>query len=335
MISLQAKIWRGVALVLPLLGPLAPAWGGNLDGGPAFMDPSRTVSMPEEWHQRPITPPPGVGQVDLVVNLDQQIHHQLRPVVEEFASRNQVRIHLAEGTCGLSAGALVRKEADVVGFCCPPGDIDRLPGVRYHSLGIAAIALITHPANPLDNLTLQQAREIYRGQAYYWSEFKDAGGRAGHAIPITTIGRLHCKQRPGHWRLLLDNGDLFSPRMQEVGAIPDMISQVASIPGSLGYETLVNLMRYRDKGQVKLLHLNGFAPDDRKALASGLYPLYRAFYLTTWAGAPDWDKPLAHRLVEELRRVFATQGEEFGVVGVEELRKEGWRFHEDELVGGP
>lgn len=326
----------GWAVVLGLMvGVGWAAHQGDPDAGQAFGDPDRVMEMPEEWHQRPIRSARGTdGRADLIVNLDQQIYHQLAPGVEAYARQNNLKIALSEGTCGISAGALIRKEADLVGMCCPPGDIDRLPGLRYHTLGLAAIVLITHPSNSIGNLTLEQARDIFRGRVFRWSELRDANGRPGPDQVITTIGRLHCKQRPGHWRLLLDHADLFSPRMQEVGAIPDMLMQVANTPGAVGYETLAHVMRYRGQSAVKRMTLNGLDPADTDALAAGLYPLYRAYYLTTWE-TPALANPHAAGFVRYLREAFGRQRAQFGIAPTEALRRQGWRFKGDELVGEP
>ncbi len=57
--------------------------------------------------------------------------------------------------------------------------------------------------------------------------------------------------RAGHWRLLLDNEDLFGPRLHKVEAMPDMISRVARNPAAIGYETQWVTAYYRQKGNAK------------------------------------------------------------------------------------
>ena len=77
------------------------------------------------------------------------------------------------GPCGISRGLLFRKTVDIGGFCCPPGRTDRLPGLRFHTLAIAAIALFVHPDNTIEDLTLSQARDLYRGEITDWSRLVD------------------------------------------------------------------------------------------------------------------------------------------------------------------
>jgi|Deesub1362A_J573_1020465.scaffolds.fasta_scaffold00171_61 hypothetical protein len=302
--------------------------------GPAFTDPSRVVEMPDEWVRRPIRHSPSLGDFDLVVTLDQHLFTPLRPLIDRYARMNKLRIFINEGTCGISAGMLVRKEVDVGGFCCAPGLNDRLPGLRFHTFGIDAIALIVHPENPIDNVTLTQARRIFMGEIHRWSELKTSTGERGPDIPIQPVGRLHCKLRPGHWRLLLDNEDLFSADLLEVGAIPDMISQVASNPGAIGYEVIWNTIRYREMGRVKVLRIDGYSPLDHDALVSGRYPLYRVYNLTTWQGRGVED-PRAERLVQYLLGQAEKVSKGHNIVPASRLKEAGWRFRGDELVGEP
>jgi phosphate transport system substrate-binding protein len=195
------------------------------------------------------------------------------------------------------------------------------------------VAVIVHPDNPVVDIDIRQARELFNGKFYRWSEIKDLGGRRGQNIRVEAIGRLHCKLRPGHWRLLLDNEDLFSPNLTEVGTIPDMISLVARMPGAIGYEVPLMVDRYAKQGKVKILRLNGVAPE-APALAAGRYPLYRTLNLTTWEG-----KTVENGKAEELVRQLLKEAEglegKHGFVPAAALKRAGWKFKGDELVGEP
>jgi len=316
--------------VIALLGLIKESNPLNLRG-PAFTDPSKTIEMPDEWIRQPIRHAPLLKGYDLVITLDQHLFTPLRPLIDRYARRNRLRIFVNEGTCGISAGMLVRKEVDVGGFCCAPGETDRLPGLRFHTIGIDAIALLVHPENPIDSLTLEQARRIFMGEIHRWSEIE---AYKGSDTFIQPIGRLHCKLRPGHWRLLLDNEDLFSPSLLEVGAIPDMISQVASTPGAIGYEVIWNTIRYKKNGKVKILRINGISPLDQDALINGRYPLYRVYNLTTWYGE-GLTNPEAERLIQYLLKAVENLSREHNIIPASRLRKAGWKFKGDELVGEP
>ncbi len=242
--------------------------GGTYAGeiaGNAFSNPALTWQMPPGWELQTVRPEAAAANADLVVVLDQQLHPPLLPLIKAFATEHHLEIAVSAGTCGISAGLLSRKAADVGGFCCPPARSDRLPGLRFYTLGIAAVALITTPRAPVDSLSLQQARSIFGGEVTDWSALANRNSHE-RPRPIHPIARLHCKLRPGHWRLLLDSEELFSADLLEVGTIQDMVTSVSRDPLAIGYETLWMVRQYANAGRVKTLRLNGFGPTTKRPL---------------------------------------------------------------------
>ncbi|MBE9562184.1 MAG: substrate-binding domain-containing protein, partial [Proteobacteria bacterium] len=254
------------------------------------------------------------------------LYPALLPFIQEYAKQNKLDIAVQEGTCGTSAKALKDKIADIAGFCCPPSENDRLTGIKFHTLGIGSLALMVNPKNPVNNLTFNQVQKIFQGSIFRWSDVN------GSKKMIQVLGRLHCKQRPGHWRLILDNEDLFSPRMSEVSTIPDMISEIANNPATIGYETLMMSDHYKSKGEIKALSIDSIAPTDDKKLLSGEYPLYRTFNVTTWESKPNIEaQKLVKYFIEQIKNVES----KYAIVSVQELRAAGWKFKDDEIIGEP
>ena len=297
----------------------------------AFSDPDYVVGMPDGWRNK-VMP---IDKNKLVVSLDKQMYLVLEPYIKKYAQEHNLTIDVFDGTCGNSAGMLRRKMVDVGGFCCPPNTSDRLPGLRFHTLGITAVSLLVHPGNKIDNITLDEARDIFRGEIYRWSELTRPNGHPGPDVRIQTIVRLHCKTRPGHWRLLLAKEEFFSIRAKEVGLVYDMNLNIASNPMAIGHAAWwLALSAYKDKGRVKTLKINGHDPGDLDALTIRGYPLYKSFYLTTWDGE-GMRKPHAQELTEYLEKVINNQGRNYGIVSVSKLKQAGWKFKGDELVGHP
>lgn len=313
------------------------AQDGNISpsgiAGPAFTDPLQIMEMPEEWKTRPVRYDSDASGADLVISLDQQMYPAFAPLILEYAKEHNVKIVIYDGTCGLTAGKLSKKTVDIGGYCCPPGLIDRLPGLRFHTIGISSLALIVHRNNPVSAVTLEQARDIFMGESFRWSELTAADGSRGPNAPIQPVGRLHCKLRAGHWRLLLDNEDLFSPNLIEVGAIPDMISQIAGNRHAIGYETLGMIRRFDQNGNVKVLRIDGVDPDDESGLLSGAYPLYRTYSLTTWENESA-KNPLAQKVVEYVLKKADYVDRKFGLIPASLLRKADWGFTGSELTSG-
>jgi len=332
------KQWKNktsvpVLCMIFLCGPLAttlPATA-NADShrGPAFTDPEHKETMPGSWLDKSIQYEKLPANTDLAITLDQHLYPALLPLINRYAKQHKLQVAVQEGTCGISAGALLDKKVDIGGFCCPPGKTDRLPGLRYHTLGIAALALIVEQDNPVDNISLQQAQDIFQGKLGDWQEVT---GNASQ--PINTVARLHCKNRPGHWRLILDNEDQFSAATREVSTIPDMIGATAGTKNAIGYETLWMTQQFSSQGQVKAMKIDGISPYDNKALSAGKYPFYRTYNITTWTDE-TLRKPHAEQLLAYIYQHFNEVETRYGLVPSTSLREAGWKFSNDELVAAP
>jgi phosphate transport system substrate-binding protein len=307
-------------------------------GAPSFTDPDVLSKVSKGWNNKPITYNKLHADADLVVALGQQSYPLFHELIQKYAKKNNLKIVVKAGTCGITSGRLRKKSADIGAFCCPPSQSDRYPGLKFHSLGISPIALIVHPDNPLTNVSTAQAREIFQGGTKRWSELK-ATETSQFKHLIKPIARLHCKIRPGHWRGLLKNEDQFSPRLFEVGVISDMLSQVSRNTGAIGWEVPIMISYYRDKGLVRMLKIDGHAPTDLQYILTGKYPFYRSFSLTTWS--PTKNKKsnekskLALKLVRYLQKHIETIHKDISYVTPSQLRKAGWRFKGDELIGEP
>jgi len=299
----------------------------------AFTNPTVVASMPDEWVKQGIRYETE-QTVDLALTLDQQLYPILMPFIQEFAAREQIKIAIEEGTCGVSAGALARKTVDMGGFCCPPGDIDRLPGLRFHTIAIGALAVITNPLNNTKDLSLAKVRELFGGQISHWAGVPTSGFRKDHSSPVQAVTRQHCAPRPGHWKLIISDKEKFSPTALGVSAINDMLNAVAKYPFSVGYETLWHIKGHADSAKVNILTVDGVNPHDLHAVAAGRYPFYRVFNVTTWEG-PEVQDPMADKLVAYMLANSERIRPMTGLVTADTLRDNGWQFVGNELTGGP
>jgi len=88
------------------------------DRGIAFSDPTHVEEFPEQWIKQPIRYKKLPENTDLAITLDQQLYPALVPFIKQYARQHHLRIAVSEGTCGISAGALLDKAVDIGGFCC-------------------------------------------------------------------------------------------------------------------------------------------------------------------------------------------------------------------------
>lgn len=323
-------------IVLLLLGTSVSAVEQTPESlqGPAFLDHTYIVPMKQEWVDKKITHDEKNQGADLVISLGQHSYPALHEFIEGLAEKRDIKIKIEQGSCGKSAKKNKRKEIDIGAFCCPPMKGDRLPGLKFHTIGITALAFVTHTSNPLKNISSVEAQNIFRGEYVAWSEVPAAQKIDFSAGAIQPVVRLHCKKRPGHWRHLLKNEDLMSPRLYEVGVIPDMIQQVANDKLAIGMETVFMLDVHKKHGEVNVLTIDGHHPSQDDFVLNGEYPIYRTLNLTTWQGEGGNYK-LAAEIVEEIKQYIETNGAQYGIIAPSKLKKSGWQFHNDELISEP
>jgi len=305
---------------------------------PTFSDPDSLAIVDKDWKNKPFKHDKSHTAADLVVALSQQSYPIFHELIRDYAKKKQLNIVVKPGTCGITAGRLRKKSVEIGAYCCPPAKSDRLPGLKFHSLGISPIALIVHPDNPLTNITSEQARAVFQGTSTQWSQVDQQQTNNFQQL-IKPIARLHCKVRPGHWRGLLNNENQFSPRLFEVGVIPDMISQVSKNTGAIGWEVPMMVSFHQNKGRVKMLKIDGYEATDLNYVLSGKYPLYRSYSLTTWENKSGnkniKTKTQAKELVHYLRQHIEKIHSEITFIPPSQLRRAGWKFRGDELIGEP
>ena len=319
-----------LGLALALSGQ-AHAGEDPLRGKPFFDNRDKVVSMPADWVAKDIVHEKALQDADLVITLNQDTYPALKDEVDRYAKANGMKIVMHSGTCGTSAGKLMNKTINSGAFCCPPGDTDRLPGLEYHTIAITAVAVVVNGQNPQDNISLDEARDIFRGKLRHWQDLKSLNALNA---PIATTARLHCKTRPGHWTLLLAKQEHFSPTLKEVGVIPDLVAKVAREHNAVSIETPFMVKTFSKPGEVKLLKIDGHAPTDVAYVASGKYPFYRTFNMTTWrhdSGKREQTLKLIHHLRDFIERNYQRSS----LVPVSMLKAAGWKFSGDELVGEP
>ena len=299
--------------------------------GKAFTKPSYIVPLPDEWQKKPIKYPASFGPVDIAVALNQQLFTHLEPLIREYGKKKDLKIKIVDTTCGSAAGHMFNKEVDIASFCCPPGKIDRLPGIRFDTLGIHPVAFFVHPDNPVDGVNLRQLRQIYQGDIENWSAL------GGSHKKIDVAGTLHCKKRPGHWKLLLGHEDDFGPNFINIG-MDDSVKRPASNPQIISFESVLTAQRFwRDvnvtKSKIKAIKINGYSPENVNHLLAGNYPLYRVFNLTTWEGSAVENSDAQDLVSYLIEKVEKTRKDEF--LSAAKLKKAGWKFYDNELIGEP
>lgn len=149
-----------------------------------------------------------------------------------------------------------------------------------HVVGRDGIALVVHPDNPVDSLTLEQVRQLFNGTLTSWAQV------GGPDRPVQLLSR---ESSSGTYHYFMEHvlrRDDFAPRARLMPSTSAIVQATAQDAWSIGYVGL----GYLEGAAVKPLALRGSegAPAVAPSLAAvqdGSYPLSRPLHLYP-VGAP-------------------------------------------------
>lgn len=227
--------------------------------------------------------------------------------------RPDMRISVTGGGSGTGIAAMINGTVDIANASramkseeIGAAEENGITPVEF-SVARDAIAVVVHPSNPVERLTLQQISDIYTRKITNWSQV------GGEDRPIVLLSR---ESNSGTYVYFLENvirmGDkgsalLFSPDTLLMPSSEGIGTEVRQNPNAIGYDGL------------------GYVTDDQKVIAvardsdgpyvlpsvetvnDGSYPVSRALYMYT-AGEPigqvreylDWILGEGQAIVSEL-----------------------------------
>ena len=150
-------------------------------------------------------------------------------------------------------------------------DAEKEAGLTETVLAYDGIAMIVNPANPVEDLSLEQIADIYTGKITNWSEV------GGNDAQIVLIGREAGSGTRGGFEEIVDVVDACQYR-QELSSTGDVITTVAQNPDAIGYASLAAV-----KDTVKALKVAGVTPTEA-TVKDGTYTIQRPFVLATKTG---------------------------------------------------
>jgi len=169
---------------------------------------------------------------------------------------------------GIKAAKQGAKGRETFGFvCCPLSDeeIEKEQLIVY-PLAKEPILILTHKDNPVNNLSTEQVRAIFRGDTLSWADVD------GEDKPIVVVTRLHCKKRPGHWKTILPDAKEFRQQRLNVKSAAAMVQRVGDFTGAIGHTG--STWKFKPEDNIKVISVDGFKPTAEN-LSNGKYPFYR------------------------------------------------------------
>lgn len=195
----------------------------------------------------------------------------MQPLVEELAKayteRHKHVTITVEGQGSLTGIELVRQgQADIAMASCPKPEDASLWSMP---IALDGIAIVVHPQNPVEGLTLLQLRDIFFGRVWNW---KDVGGKAGEIVPIS-------REDGSGTRVVFEGmvmqGKRVTPTAIVMPSSQAVVEYVTEHPEAIGYVSMGYL-----SVKVKALKIEGATPTPG-SVRNGEYHLFRPLFLIT------------------------------------------------------
>lgn len=202
-----------------------------------------------------------------------------------------VRISVTGGGTGTGIAAMINGTVDIANASreMKPEEIAaaRANGIEPVEFVVAndAIAVVVHPSNPVDHLTLRQISEIYTGKITRWSQV------GGEDRPIVLLSR---ESNSGTYVYFLehvirlgekDNQALFSPDTLLMPSSEGISAEVRQNPNAIGYDGLGYVTPDQKVIAVARSEDGPYVLPSVETVNGGTYPIARPLYMYT-AGEP-------------------------------------------------
>ena len=175
---------------------------------------------------------------------------------------------LIDGTCDIADASRSMKVEEIL--LCQKKGISPVSNI----IAMDGIAVVVHPSNPVEGLSMEQIKDIYAGKVTNW---KEVGGKDQK---IVVVSRDSASGTFETFNELVLKGEKVTPEALAQASNQAVATTVASSEGAIGYVGLGYLNE-----TIKALAVNGVIPE-QETVVSGKYPISRPLYMYT-NGAPQ------------------------------------------------
>ena len=212
---------------------------------------------------------------------------------------------------GAAFGRLFANEADVVFSGLPPQSVAAKAASQGKTLDATlvvkdAFVFYVNADNPVDNLSLEQIKQIYGGKAKDW---KEVGSKKKGAIEA--FQRPKDSENQTIFSRITDNCPLMEPPTMERHAAGGVVihptADYRNSGNAIGYSYRSQAADLLLKGKIKLLSIDGVAPSPENIL-NGTYPYVMEYYMVTLKDDRPEDVEKNIQMLREF--IFSPQGKE-------------------------
>lgn len=136
-------------------------------------------------------------------------------------------------------------------------------------IAMDGLSIVAHPDNPINNLSLDQIKQIYKGQIKNWKEL------GGNNLEIVIINREKGSGTFDTFNSIVMKNDPINAKHEVAETNMKVKQMIRQNPGAIGYIGLGQI-----DNTVKNLEVDGISPDF-KTVRERVYPISRPLYMIT------------------------------------------------------
>ena len=144
-------------------------------------------------------------------------------------------------------------------------------------LALDAFVFVVNEDNPVDSITVEEARKIYSGQITNWSQL---GGEDREIVPLQRNPEAGSQSLME--KLVMQGTPMLEPKKEYIadsmGELMEFVRGYDDSPGAIGYSVYYYAQEMRAAQGLKLLCVDGVEPEP-SAIRSGKYPLTNPYYV--------------------------------------------------------
>jgi phosphate transport system substrate-binding protein len=219
----------------------------------------------------------------------------MEELAEAFKNETGINIDLVGGGATRGIRETASMGADMGGTCRLPLDGEAAEvGAYLEPVAWDALVVMVHKDTPVDNITLEQVRDMFLGRITNWNQL------GGPDMPMQVFARQGKISGVGHTirRLVYANMDQEFTATRFFPSSGPLERAIEETPWSIGI-TGISSAQKRD---VKILKLDGLEPNYEN-IRSGAYTLYRPLYVVS-----NPNNPKINEVQQFVRFVGTRQG---------------------------
>jgi phosphate transport system substrate-binding protein len=187
--------------------------------------------------------------------------------------------------------------ADII-FCAQPSEEQiaeaENKGLEYHlyPIGIEAFVIFVNNNNPIENITIQQFKDIYSGSITNWNEL------TGNDETILAYQRdKGSGSQTIFEKIVMQDTPIMKPEYINTG-MGSYVKEFENYTNAIGYSFHYFTTEMVNNSEIKLLSVNGIEPTYEN-IKSGEYPLSGNFYAITLGNESENTKNFINWILSE------------------------------------